>query len=128
MNLANYKIMVCDDSILFRTKMINYLTELECTSIIEVTDGQEAVDSYKENKPNLVFLDIVMPNKTGIEAAREIIEYDKDAYIIMFSSVGTHKYVKDAIFAGAKDFVQKPFYKDDVDKTIAKFLAGKGEE
>ncbi|OYO94386.1 two-component system response regulator [Lachnotalea glycerini] len=109
MNLNGLKVLICDDSILFRKQMKDFFTANECSSILEVASGQEAIDAYKEHQPDIVFLDIIMPNKTGIEAINEIMHYDPMAYIIMFSSVGTQQYLKDAIFAGAHDFLQKPF-------------------
>ncbi|WP_099468289.1 response regulator [Konateibacter massiliensis] len=109
MNLKDITVLICDDSILFRKQMKDFFASHDCTSVIEGMNGQEAIDAYKEHKPDIVFLDIIMPSKTGIEATNEIIEYDQNAYIVMFSSVGTHQYLKDAIYAGAKDFLQKPF-------------------
>ncbi len=126
MTLENYKILICDDSILFRKQMKDYLTSLGCDAVIEVSDGQSSIDAYKEHKPDLVFLDIVMPEKTGVEAITEIIEYDPDAYVVMFSSVGTQKHLKDAIYGGAKDFLQKPFSENIVNTVLEKFLAEKG--
>lgn len=127
MTLENYKILICDDSILFRKQMKDYLTTLGCKSIIEVSDGQTAVDAYKEHKPDLVFLDIVMPQKTGVEAISEIMEFDPDAYVVMFSSVGTQKHLKSAIYDGAKDFLQKPFNEDIVKTVLQKFISEKGD-
>lgn len=126
MNLKDLTVLICDDSILFRKQMKDYLVANGCTSIIEVTNGQEAIDAYKEHKPDIVFLDIIMPNKTGIEAVNEIMHYDAKAFVIMFSSVGTHQYLKDAIFAGAHDFLQKPFDADMVQTVIEKYFSVKG--
>ncbi|KAB1439517.1 response regulator [Candidatus Galacturonibacter soehngenii] len=126
MNLKGLTVLICDDSILFRKQMKDFFTANNCTSIIEVTDGQEAIDAYKENKPDIVFLDIIMPNKTGIEAIKEIISYDSNAYIVMFSSAGTHQYLKDAILAGAHDFLQKPFDPYLVETIIEKYFLSQG--
>lgn len=126
MNLKGLTVLICDDSILFRKQMKDFITANNCSSIIEVADGQEAINAYKENKPDIVFLDIIMPNKTGIEAVNEIIHYDSAAYIVMFSSVGTHQYLKDAIFAGAHDFLQKPFDASLVETIIEKYFSTRG--
>jgi two-component system chemotaxis response regulator CheY len=126
MNLEGLKVLICDDSILFRKQMKDYFVANECTSIIEVTNGQEAIDAYKLHYPDIVFLDIIMPNKTGIEAVNEIMQYDTSAYVVMFSSVGTHQYLKDAIFAGAHDFLQKPFDKNMVQTVLEKYFSVKG--
>lgn len=126
MNLKGLTVLICDDSILFRKQMKDYLVANECTSIIEVTNGQEAIDAYKEHNPDIVFLDIIMPNKTGIEAVNEIMHYDTNAYVVMFSSVGTHQYLKDAISGGAHDFLQKPFDENMVKTVIEKYFSIKG--
>ncbi|MFA9375712.1 MAG: response regulator [Lachnotalea sp.] len=126
MNLRGLNVLICDDSILFRKQMKDFFIAKKCTSIIEVSNGQEAIDAYKEHQPDLVFLDIIMPLKTGIEAINEIMQYDPNAYVVMFSSVGTQDYLKDAIFAGAHDFLQKPFDSLIVDAIIEKYFSYKG--
>lgn len=126
MNLSDLTLLICDDSILFRKQMKDFFTANNCSSIIEVTDGQEAIVAYKEKKPDIVFLDIIMPNMTGLEAIKEIISFDANAYIIMFSSVGTHQYLKDAIIYGAHDFLQKPFDANQVEAIIEKFISTRG--
>ena len=108
MSKENPKFLICDDSILARKKLVDILGVLGYKDVISVANGQEAVDSYKTEKPDIVILDIVMPIKDGITATKEIIEFDKDAMIIISSSVGTQSHLKEVIKAGAKDFVQKP--------------------
>lgn len=108
MTLDTIKILICDDSILARKKLKDFLTSIGCTRIIDASDGQMAVNTYKSEKPDIVFLDIVMPEKDGITAVKEIIAFDPDAHIIMTSSVGTQENLKEALKAGAKDFIQKP--------------------
>lgn len=108
MNANEMKIMICDDSILARKSLEFMLRELGYNDIIFVANGQEAIDTYKQQSPDVVFLDIVMPIKDGITATKEIIEYDSEAMIIIISSVGTQTHLREAIKAGAKDFIQKP--------------------
>ena len=108
MTLETIKILICDDSILARKKLKDFLTSIGSTQILDVADGQMAVDTYKAEKPDIVFLDIVMPVKDGITAVKEIIAFDPAAHIIMTSSVGTQENLKEALKAGAKDFIQKP--------------------
>lgn len=103
-----YKVLICDDSILARKRLKNLLAANGVKTVYEAVNGQEAVDKYKANRPNVVFMDIVMPIKDGIEAVKEIIAFDEKANIVMVSSVGTQGYLKDAIKAGASDFLQKP--------------------
>ncbi|MBO6148056.1 MAG: response regulator [Lachnospiraceae bacterium] len=119
------KILICDDSLLARKSLRDALKNAGCTEIKEVYDGQSAVDSYKEDKPDIVFLDIVMPVKDGITAAREICEFDENAYIIMVSSVGTQLHLREAIKAGAKDFLQKPPTPEQVKNVLSQVT---GEE
>lgn len=112
------KVLVCDDSMLIRKKLKEVLKSCGCNDVIEASNGQEAVDSYKENKPDLVFMDIIMPFKNGIEAVKEIIEFDNAAKVVMASSAGTKEHVKIAIKAGAFEFVQKPWEKEQIKKII----------
>ena len=92
---------------------------------LEAKDGQGAIDQYKQNKPDLVFLDIVMPNKDGNAAIEEIMRDDPDATIIIASSIGTQSQLKKAIEAGAKEFIQKPLDQQQVLNTVNRFLEGR---
>ena len=112
------KIMVCDDSVLARRNLKESLKSLGCTNIIEVTDGQAAIDTYKAQRPDITFLDIVMPVKDGITAVKEICQYDNNAYVVMVSSVGTQAHLKEAIKSGASDFMQKPASLDQLKQII----------
>lgn len=108
MDNSDIKFLICDDSILARQSLTNLLHSFGYTNIIDVANGQDAVNTYKHEHPTVVLLDIVMPVKDGITATREIIEYDPKAIVIMISSVGTQNNLREAIKAGAKDFIQKP--------------------
>lgn len=101
--------LVCDDSILIRKQLKDLLSQNGCSEVFEAVNGQDAIDKYKLTQPNVVFMDIVMPIKTGIEAVTEILEFDKNAKIIMASSSGTKTHLKKALEAGAFEFIQKPF-------------------
>lgn len=101
-------VLVCDDSMLVRKKLRNQLLALAEMDVLEAEDGATAVELYRENKPDLVFMDIVMPVKDGIVALEEIREIDPGARVVMASSVGTSQNLRRAIDAGAFDFVQKP--------------------
>ncbi|MBQ7588557.1 MAG: response regulator [Lachnospiraceae bacterium] len=106
--MSDIKLLVCDDSILARKSMTGMLNSFGYENVIEVSNGEDAVNKYKEEKPDIVFLDIVMPVKDGITATKEIIEFDPHAVIIVISSVGTQTHLREVIKAGAKDFIQKP--------------------
>jgi two-component system chemotaxis response regulator CheY len=120
MGSNSLKVLVCDDSILIRKKLKDYLVDLGC-EVLEALDGQKAVEIYKEEKPNLVFMDIVMPVKTGIQATEEIIEFDKKAKVVIASSSGTKTHLKQALEAGAYEFVQKPIDEAQVKIIINNF-------
>ncbi len=107
MNL-NARILVCDDSILARKSLTGILSGFGYTDINEVGNGEDAVNFCRDNKCDIVFLDIVMPIKDGVTATAEIKEASPDTTIIIVSSVGTQTHIKEAIKAGAKDFIQKP--------------------
>lgn len=116
------KVLICDDSILMRKKLKDSLALCGCNNIIEATDGQKAVDMYKENNPNLVFMDIVMPVKDGITAVAEIKEFDKNAKVVMASSSGTKEHLRKAIEAGAFEFIQKPWEQEQISKIVNNLL------
>ncbi len=105
---TDVKILVCDDSILARKSLSTALSGFGYTDINEVGNGEDAVSFCREHKPGLIFLDIVMPVKDGVTATSEIMAIEPDAKIIIVSSVGTQTHIKEAIKAGAKDFIQKP--------------------
>ena len=124
MNISELKILVCDDSILARKKLKDCIISLVCTEVFEEADGEEAIAQYEVNKPDIIFMDIVMPKKDGIEALKGILEINPSAKVIMASSVGTQSYLKDAIKAGATDFLQKPLDPEQVKKLISTYCEG----
>jgi two-component system chemotaxis response regulator CheY len=125
MRIEDLKVLVCDDSILARKQLKDIIATNGTPTFYEAADGQGAIDMYKEVKPDIVFLDIVMPKKDGNIAIEEIISYDPDATIIICSSVGTQSLLKCALEAGAKDFVQKPIDQQQVLDIVNKFLEGR---
>lgn len=124
MTKADMKILICDDSVLARKNLKNNLAEIGCMNVIEVSDGQAAIDTYKAEKPDLTFLDIVMPVKDGITAVKEIRDFDKTARIVMLSSVGTQEHLREAIKLGAQDFMQKPASIDHIRHVVNHILGG----
>ena len=125
MKLEEAKILISDDSILSRKQLKDAILRLGTPTFIETSNGQYAIDSYKREKPNLVFLDIVMPVKDGNAAIREIREYDPKAEIIIVSSVGTQAQLKAAIESGAKDFIQKPMNPNQIASIISSRFEGR---
>jgi len=122
MKLNELKVLICDDSILIRKKFKDIIFALGCEQIYETADGQQAIEVYKEQKPDLVFMDIVMPIKTGIEALSDIMSYDLSAKVIIVSSIGTNNKLKEAIQLGAYDFFQKPIDEGQLKKVIMNYI------
>ena len=118
MLISEAKILVGDDSILARKQLIDILKEFGGTNFIEAANGQDAIDKYDQEHPDIVFLDIVMPVKDGIAATAEIMNINKSAIVIIVSSIGTKDQLKSAIEAGAKDFIQKPFSTDQIKQIV----------
>lgn len=125
MKIDDAKILICDDSILARKQLKDIILTLGSPTFVEAVDGQVAIDKYKEEKPDLVFLDIVMPKKDGNAAIREIMEFDPAATIIIASSVGTQSQLKSALEAGARDFIQKPIDTNQVIKVVTTMIEGR---
>ncbi len=121
MERSDIKVLICDDSLLARKNLADKLKNLGITQILQVTDGQSAIDTYKAEKPDIIFLDVVMPVKDGVTALKEIRDFDKSVYAIMVSSVGTQTHIREAVKNGAKDFLQKPATADQV-KSIVEYI------
>ena len=120
MNEKDIKILVTDDSSFMRKYIINTLKESGFSNIIEASNGEEAVKKFKEEKPNIVLLDIIMPVKTGLEALKEIVENDGNVLIV--SAMGQKSIIVKAIKNGAKDFIIKPFFSvGELKEKILKF-------
>jgi two-component system chemotaxis response regulator CheY len=92
----------------------------------EASNGREAISRFRELSPELVTMDIVMPQLDGIEATREILKVDPAAVIVMCSAMGQEALVVESISAGAKDFIVKPFTSERVLQVLAKVLPGAG--
>ncbi|MDD5455739.1 MAG: response regulator [Candidatus Margulisbacteria bacterium] len=102
------KILVVDDASFMRIKIANMLKK-SGHEIIQAENGQIAVEKYKSDSPQIVFMDITMPVKNGIEALKEIIDFDKSAKVIMLSNEAQQERIMEAIQCGAKKFIAKPF-------------------
>ncbi|MBL3540281.1 response regulator [Aminivibrio sp.] len=124
MNEKTYSVLICDDSAMIRKTLRFILEEWGVRNIFEARNGSEAVDIYRERHPDLVFMDIVMPEKSGLDALVEIREEDPSARVVMASTTGTKKNLMTAIDAGAFDFIQKPFEKDIIHTILRRILKG----
>lgn len=115
-------VLICDDSLLIRKKLRSTLEKCKCKEVLEAGNGNEAVELVKVHNPDLIFMDIVMPDKDGIEALKEIMEINPKAKVVMASSVGTNDHLKKALENGAFDFIQKPITLEAVTNLIEKVL------
>jgi len=116
------RILVADDAAFMR-HMIREIVEAEGIEVAaEAADGIEVVELFKQHHPDLVTMDIVMPRRSGIDAVKEIIALDPTARIIMCSALGQETLVMEALQAGARDFIVKPFKPEAVLATLRKVL------
>ena len=115
-------ILIVDDAAYTRMHMIGILSKEGYEKIIQAKDGKEAVDLYVQHRPALTILDISMPKMTGIEALKQIREINSDAKAMIISSVGQEAVVKEALNAGALDYLVKPFEPDRFAKAVKTVL------
>lgn len=108
MSLAK-TVLITDDTAFMRMTLRNVIQKNGFTVVGEAADGEEAVNKYKELRPDLVTMDITMPKMDGITAIKEIIKFDSNARIIVCSAMGQKPMVIEALNAGARDFLVKPF-------------------
>lgn len=112
--------LIVDDTAFMRMTLKNIMTNNGYTVVGEGEDGLQAVELYKKLHPSLVTMDITMPNMDGIDAIKEIMKHDTGAVIIVVSAMGQKALVIDALNAGAKDFVVKPFQPDRIAEALQK--------
>ena len=117
------RVLIVDDAAFMRMMIKDILQKNGFEVIGEASNGIEAVDLYKKEKPDVVTMDITMPDMDGIEAVKEIKSFDPAAKVIMCSAMGQQSMVMDAIKSGAKDFIVKPFQADRVLEAIRKVVS-----
>jgi len=115
-------VLVCDDAVFMRTLLSDILSQSGFEVIGEAETGVQAIERYKQLRPDLVTMDIVMPDMGGIDAVREITKFDSEARILMCSAMGQQALVVEAIQAGAKDFVVKPFQPSRVLEAVQRVM------
>lgn len=116
------KILIVDDAAFMRMMIKDILTKNGYEVIGEAANGIQAVELYKANQPDLVTMDITMPEMDGIEAVKQIKAVNPGAKVIMCSAMGQQSMVMDAIKAGASDFIVKPFQADRVLEAVKKIV------
>jgi two-component system chemotaxis response regulator CheY len=117
------RIMIVDDTLFMRHVLRSIATEEGWTVVGEAVNGIEAVQLYREHRPDVTTMDIVMPLKSGIEALADIIAFDRDARIVMCSALGQESLVEEARRAGARGYIVKPFDPSKVKEVIKKVAA-----
>ncbi len=115
-------ILICDDAAFMRMMIKDILTKNGYNVAGEAENGAKAVEKYAELKPDLVLMDITMPEMDGIEALKKIKESDPSASVIMCSAMGQQAMVIESIQSGAKDFIVKPFQADRVIEAVQKVV------
>ncbi len=116
-----YKVFVVDDSKFMRMMLGEVITCMGC-EVIEVDGGRRAVTMYEHYKPDLVTLDILMPEQDGIETLKQIFKVDPQAKVVMVTALGMEDYIKQAMELGACGFIIKPFSSEQVETVVAKVL------
>lgn len=116
------KILVVDDSAFMRLTLKHLFTQCGHEVIGEAEDATSAVTKYKELKPDLVTMDIIMPIESGLDAVRKIVQFDSNAKIIMVSAMGQEKISEEARTCGAKGFIVKPVQKAKLEEMLKKVL------
>jgi two-component system, chemotaxis family, chemotaxis protein CheY len=115
-------VLITDDSMIMRMQMRKIVTELGHEVIGEAENGLVAIQKYKILRPQLVTMDITMPELGGIEAVKEIMKFDPNAKVLMCSAMGQQFLILDAIQAGAKDFIVKPFDAERIKQSLFSLL------
>ena len=118
------KILICDDAAFMRMMLKDIMKRIGYSEVYEAENGKKAIEKYIEFKPDLVFMDITMPEMDGIEALKKIIAHDKNAAVIMCAAIGQSPLAVETMKNGAKDVIFKPYnierVKEIVNKTFEK--------
>lgn len=117
------RVLIVDDSAYLRLMIKKVLTQAGYQVVGEASDGEQAIQLYKELRPDLVTMDVVMPKKNGLEALQEIFNIDPNACVVIITALGHEPLIKRAIRLGAKNFVIKPFKPNELVKSIESALA-----
>jgi two-component system chemotaxis response regulator CheY len=118
-----FKVLIVDDARLMRNIIKNTILEFfQDAQILEAKDGIEAVQVYQTEKPDLVTMDITMEQKNGMESAKEILKIDKNAKIIIVTSLGQEKMLQECVELGVRDYIVKPFSKERVVAAVSNSL------
>jgi len=127
-NTKPFKCLVADDSTFARKNIGSIVAKIGGVVVGEASNGNEAVELYFKLRPDLLLLDITMPQQDGVDTLRKIVEGDKEAKVIMVSSIGHKEMIWRALCLGAKHFITKPYNAEYAGWIIKSILEGKKEE
>ena len=116
------KILIVDDAEFLRVRL-NKILDTEGYEVFQAENGVKAVATYKEKHPDVVLMDVTMPEMDGLTALKEIVSFDSQAKVVMLTALGQESVVLEAVKSGARDFIVKPFEHDRVMKAISKLLS-----
>lgn len=117
------RVLIVDDALFMRTMLRDIFASTDWQIVAEAENGEQAIAEYKIHQPDLVTMDIVMPEMGGIDALKQILAEDPSASIVVCSALGQKHLILDAINAGAKDFIVKPFKRSQVLEVIERVTA-----
>mgnify|MGYP000573359931 FL=1 len=117
-----HKILIADDATFMRMMLKDILSHAGFINLIEAKNGREAINLFKVEKPELILLDVTMPDMDGLRALEEIKEINPDIKIIMCSSMGQEEIVSECFEKGADDFIMKPFKPERVVQAVSQFI------
>ena len=118
------RVMIVDDALFMRNMLKDICVRAGFEVVAEADNGEVALELYREHRPELVTMDIVMPRRSGIEALQDIMVEDPQARVVMVSALGQDSLVLEAVEAGARDFIVKPFKEEKVIDVIRRITAG----
>lgn len=118
------RILIVDDASFMRMMLRNILTSHGHTIVAEAENGLKAIEAYQQSKPDIMLIDLIMPEMGGIEAVKRIMEIDPKARVIICSAMGQQALVVEAMQAGARDFIIKPFQPTSVIEAVQKMELG----
>lgn len=116
------RIMIVDDASFMRLSIRRMLEKYEFEIVAEAVDGRDAVEKFKAHKPDLITMDVTMPNMTGIEALKEIRKLDTDVKIVMVTAMGQETLIREAVISGANSFIVKPFKEEKLVEVLLSIL------
>jgi len=116
-------VLIVDDVAYVRKTLADIFKEARYQVVGEAASAAQAMELYVKNRPDLVTMDIVMAEMSGIEATRQLLKIDKDARVVMVSGLGQEHLVMDAIHVGARDYITKPFKAADIIRTAERTLS-----